>query len=140
MSMSGDDGVPSSQQVDQLLGSSKLALAIENDKYKDLLDNAPVAVAVSRGSGAEQQVVYANRAFEGLLSLAPSDVEGRGWLSLNGFLNEDNPARRWKANRWRWAGWRAGSTLWRCCTARCRPRTPRPTSISGNICPRSRPP
>src|SRR3954467_14054630 len=93
MSMSGDDGVPSSQQVDQLLGSSKLALAIENDKYKDLLDNAPVAVAVSRGSGAEQQVVYANKAFEGLLSLTPSDVEGRSWISLDGFLNEDDPAQ-----------------------------------------------
>jgi two-component sensor histidine kinase len=91
--MSGDDGLPPSQQVDQLLGSSKLALAIENDKYKDLLDNAPVAVAVSRGSGAEQRVVYANKAFEGLLSLAPSDVEGRSWLSLDGFLNEDNPAQ-----------------------------------------------
>src|SRR4051812_4503094 len=91
MSMSGDDGLPSSQQVDRLLGSSKLALAIENDKYKDLLDHAPVAVAVSRGSGAEQHVVYANKAFEGLLSLTPSDVEGRSWLSLDGFLNEDNP-------------------------------------------------
>src|SRR4030088_3034341 len=93
MSMSGDAGLPSSQQVDQLLASSKLALAIENDKYKHLLDHAPVAVAVSRGSGAEQQVVYANKAFEGLLSLAPSDVEGRSWLCLDGFLNEDNPAQ-----------------------------------------------
>jgi two-component sensor histidine kinase len=91
--MSGDDGIPSSQQVDQLLASSKLALAIENDKYKHLLDHAPVAVAVSRGSGAEQRVVYANKAFEGLLSLAPSDVEGQSWLCLDGFVNEDNPAQ-----------------------------------------------
>ena len=52
--MSVDNGIPSSQQVDQILGSSKLAQAIENDKYKHLLDHAPVAVAVSRGSGAEQ--------------------------------------------------------------------------------------
>jgi two-component sensor histidine kinase len=91
--MSADDGIPSSQQVDKLLGSSKLALAIENDKYKHLLDHAPVAVAVSRGSGAEQRVVYANKAFEGLLSLTPSDVEGRSWLCLDGFFNEDNPAQ-----------------------------------------------
>ena len=62
-----DDGVPSSQQVDQLLGSSKLALALENDKYKHLLDHAPVAVAVSRGSGEEQHVVYINKAFENLM-------------------------------------------------------------------------
>src|ERR1700709_2107777 len=91
--MSADDGIPSSQQVDRLLGSSKLALALENDKYKHLLDHAPVAVAVSRGSGTEQQVVYANKAFEGLLSLAPSDVEGQSWLCLDSFLNEDNPAQ-----------------------------------------------
>jgi two-component sensor histidine kinase len=58
-----------------------------------LLDVAPVAVAVSRGSGEEQQVVYANRAFEELLSLAPSDVEGQSWLCLDSFLNEDNPGQ-----------------------------------------------
>ena len=79
--MSGDDGVPSSQQVDQLLGSSKLALAIENDKYKHLLDHAPVAVAVSRGSGAEQQVVYANKAFEGS-AVAGAVRRGRPELAL----------------------------------------------------------
>jgi PAS domain-containing protein len=79
--MSGDDGVPRTQQVDRLLGSSKLAQAIENDKYKHLLDHAPVAVAVSRGSGAEQQVVYANKAFEGLLSLAPVKRSGTARIS-----------------------------------------------------------
>ena len=91
--MNADDGIPSSKQVDQLLGSAKLALAIENDKYKHLLDYAPVAVAVSRGTGDAQRVVYANRAFESLLSLASSDVEGRNWLCLDGFLNEDNAAQ-----------------------------------------------
>ena len=74
--MSGDDGIPS-QQVDQLLGSPRLAHAIESDRYKHLLDHVPVAVAVSRGSGADQRVVYANKAFESLLSLAPTDVEGQ---------------------------------------------------------------
>src|SRR6201991_4602578 len=93
MSMSGDDGVPSSQQVDQLLGSSKLAQAIENDKYKHLLDHAPVAVAVSRGSGDQQHVVYINKAFEHLMSMAAADVEGQSWTCLDGFLNEDRPAQ-----------------------------------------------
>ena len=87
--MSADDGSPSSQQVDQLLGSSKLARAIENDRYKHLLDVAPVAVAVSRGSGAEQHVVYVNRAFETLMSMASADVEGQSWLCLDGFRHED---------------------------------------------------
>jgi two-component sensor histidine kinase len=91
--MNADDGSPPPQQVDAILGSCKLAQAIESDRYKHLLDVAPVAVAVSRGSGGEQQVVYANRAFEGLLSLAPADVEGQSWLCLDGFLNEDVPGQ-----------------------------------------------
>jgi two-component sensor histidine kinase len=91
--MSADDGSPSSQQVDQLLGSSKLARAIENDRYKHLLDVAPVAVAVSRGSRDEQHVVYINKAFENLMSMAQSAVEGQSWLCLDGFLNEDTPGQ-----------------------------------------------
>ena len=88
-----DDGIPSSQQVDQLLGSSKLALALESDRYKHLLDHAPVAVAVSRGSGGEQHVVYINKAFENLMSMAAAHVEGQSWTCLDGFLNEDSPAQ-----------------------------------------------
>src|SRR4051794_35505363 len=99
--MNADDGSPSSQpvgsqpaasqQVDQILGSSKLARAIENDRYKPLLDAAPVAVAISRGSGNEQHIVYANKAFERLMAMASSDVEGQGWLCLDGLRNEDAP-------------------------------------------------
>jgi two-component sensor histidine kinase len=88
--MSADDGLPPSQQVDQILGSPKLALALENDRYKHLLDYAPVAVAVSRGAGTEQHVVYINRAFENLMSMTSADVEGHSWTSLDGFLNEDS--------------------------------------------------
>jgi two-component sensor histidine kinase len=91
--MSADDVIPSSQQVDQLLGSSKLAVALENDKYKHLLDHAPVAVAVSRGAGSEQHIVYINKSFESLMSMAAADVEGQSWTCLDGFLNEDNPGQ-----------------------------------------------
>ena len=91
--MSADDGSPSSQRVDQLLGSSKLALAIENDKYKHLLDHAPVAVGVSRGSADNQRIVYINRSFENLMSVAAADVEGQSWTFFDGFLSEDGPTR-----------------------------------------------
>jgi two-component sensor histidine kinase len=90
--MSADDSNPSSQQVDQFLASSKLARAIENDKYKHLLDYAPVAVAVSRGSRDQQRVVYINKAFEHLMSMAATNVEGQNWTCLDGFLSEDSPA------------------------------------------------
>ena len=91
--MSTDDSHSSSQRVDQLLASSKLALAIENDKYKPLLDHAPVAVAVSRGSRDQQHVVYINKAFEHLMSMAAAEVEGQSWTCLDGFLNEESAAQ-----------------------------------------------
>ena len=90
--MSIDDGAPSSQQVDQILGSSKLASAIENDRYKHLLDHVPVAVAISRGTRDQQHIVYINKAFENLMSMAAADVEGHSWTCLDGFLSEDNPS------------------------------------------------
>jgi two-component sensor histidine kinase len=91
--MSVDNGIPSSQQIDQILGSSKLAQAIENDKYKHLLDHAPVAVAVSRGTRDKQHVVYINRSFEALMSMVAADVEGQSWTCLDGFRNEDDPSQ-----------------------------------------------
>jgi two-component sensor histidine kinase len=87
------DGIPPSQEVDRILGSSKLAQAIESDKYKHLLDHAPVAVAVSRGTSGKQHVVYINRLFENLMSVQAADVEGQSWTCLEGFLNEDDPTQ-----------------------------------------------
>src|SRR3954452_13674930 len=89
--MSGEKGVTPSHEVDQLLGSSRLALAIENNKYRDLLDHVPVAVAVSRGARDAQRIAYVNRAFEALMSMATADVEGQSWLCLDGFRHEDDP-------------------------------------------------
>jgi two-component sensor histidine kinase len=91
--MSTDEGIPSSQQVDQLLSSSRLARAIENDRYKHLLDHMPVAVAVSRGAGRDQHIAYINKAFEHLMSMASAEIEGQSWLCLDGFRNEDNQAQ-----------------------------------------------
>lgn len=89
--MSTNDGLPPSQGVDDILASPRLAQAIESDRYKHLLDHVPVAVAISRG--AEQRIVYVNRMFENLTSMAPDAVQGRDWTCLNGFLSEDNHDR-----------------------------------------------
>lgn len=91
--MSSGDGSTPPEQVDQILASSSLARAIENDRYKHLLDNVPVAVAVSRGSGPDQQIVYVNGAFESLTGLAASDIEGRSWACLDNFKNEDDTSQ-----------------------------------------------
>ncbi len=92
--MSADEGgPPASEQVDQLLGSPKLAAAIENDRYKHLLDHVPVAVAVSRGAAGDQRIAYVNAAFETLLGLTASEVEGQPWQYLDRFADEDDPSR-----------------------------------------------
>ena len=91
--MSADDGLPSSQHVGQILGSSKLASALESDRYKHLLDHVPVAVAISRGTSDQQHIVYVNKAFEILMSLAAADVEGQSWTCLDGFGHEESASR-----------------------------------------------
>lgn len=89
--MSTDDGTTPPEQVDQLLSSPSLVRAIENDKYKHLLDSVPVAVAVSRNSGKTQYIAYANAAFESVTAKTAADVEGKPWSCLDDFLNEDDP-------------------------------------------------
>ncbi len=59
-----DDGVPSSQQVDQLLGSSKLALALESDRYKHLLDHAPVKNVAFRAESIRGQGTWFTLMFD----------------------------------------------------------------------------
>ena len=101
--MSADDGMPSSQQVDQILGSSRLVSAIENDRYKHILDHVPVAVAISRGSCDQQHIVYVNKAFEILMSLPSADVEGQSWTGPRWFSQRtelDHDAGRGD-QRWR---------------------------------------
>ncbi|RJF78832.1 sensor histidine kinase [Rhodopseudomonas palustris] len=90
--MSADEAVPS-QGVDGILGSPKIAVAIGNDRYRHLLDNVPVAVAVSRGQGDVQRIAYINKAFEALLELSPADVEGHSWTCLDTLVSEDDPAK-----------------------------------------------
>lgn len=89
--MSADDATTPPEQVDQILSSPTLVRAIENDRYKHLLDSVPVAVAVSRGTGKVQYIAYANAAFETVTGMPVADVEGKPWSCLDGFLNEDDP-------------------------------------------------
>ena len=91
--MSANDGELPPQGVDQILGSQKLAAAIESDRYKHLLDNVPVAIAVSQGCGEDQRVVYINQAFEALTSLSKADVGGQGWSCLDNFTDQDEAGR-----------------------------------------------
>ena len=69
--------------LEQLLDSPDLAAALESERFKQFLDQVPVAIAVSELEPSER-VVYANLEFERLVGqLAPAIVGGR-WEALPG--------------------------------------------------------
>jgi two-component sensor histidine kinase len=69
--------------VEQLLESPDLAVALESDRFKQFLDQVPIAVAVSELNPVEK-VVYANLEFERLSGQLNTTVVGNGWQSLPG--------------------------------------------------------
>jgi two-component sensor histidine kinase len=68
---------------EQLLESPDLAGALESDRFKQFLDQVPIAVAVSELNPVER-VIYANLEFERLSGQPNSVVLGHGWESLPG--------------------------------------------------------
>jgi two-component sensor histidine kinase len=69
--------------IEQLLESPALADALEGDRFKQFLDQIPIAVAVSQLNPTEK-VVYANLEFERLSGQLNTTVLGHGWQSLPG--------------------------------------------------------
>ena len=70
-------------RVEHLLETSGLAGALESERFKQFLDQVPVAVAVSVLRPVEK-VVYANLEFEQLSGQLNATVLGGGWESLPG--------------------------------------------------------
>jgi two-component sensor histidine kinase len=69
--------------MEQLLESPALAVALESDRFKQFLDQVPIAVAVSELEPVER-VVYANLEFQRLSGQLNTVVLGNGWQSLPG--------------------------------------------------------
>jgi two-component sensor histidine kinase len=69
--------------VERLLDTPGLANALESDRFKQFLDQIPIAVAVSE-LGPVERVVYANLEFERLSGRDAAAVLGAGWESLPG--------------------------------------------------------
>jgi two-component sensor histidine kinase len=72
-----------SDSVEHLLETPGLAVALESERFKQFLDQVPVAVAVSVIQPVEK-VVYANLEFEQLSGQLNTTVLGGGWDSLPG--------------------------------------------------------
>ena len=69
--------------VESLIQSGELADAAGADRFKQFLDQAPVAIAVSELEPTER-IVYANAQFERLTNQAPGDLLGGLWERLPG--------------------------------------------------------
>lgn len=71
------------QPVAQLLNTPALAEALETDRFKQFLDQVPVAIAVSE-LGTVERVVYANIEFERLTGREAAALQGGAWTALAG--------------------------------------------------------
>jgi two-component sensor histidine kinase len=80
-----------SVSVDQLLDTPDLAAALESDRFKQFLDQIPVAIAVSKLEPTEQ-VIYSNLAFEGLTNVSTDQISEAGWASIPGDAVGADPA------------------------------------------------
>ncbi|MDB5449190.1 MAG: histidine kinase [Phenylobacterium sp.] len=69
--------------VEQLLDSPDLADALESDRFKQFLDQVPVAIAVSELNPSER-IIYGNVQFERLTGQPTSDILGQRWERLPG--------------------------------------------------------
>ena len=71
------------KSMERLLETPDLAVALESDRFKQFLDQVPIAVAVSELNPIER-VVYANLEFERLSGQVNTAMLGNGWQSLLG--------------------------------------------------------
>src|SRR3990167_6164502 len=72
-----------SQSVERMMETSDLAVALESDRFKQFLDQVPVAVAVSELNPSER-IVYANLEFERLTGQGGDQILGGRWTDLPG--------------------------------------------------------
>jgi two-component sensor histidine kinase len=78
--------------IEQLLDTPDLAVALESDRFKQFLDQVPVAIAVSELAPAER-VVYANVEFERLVGRSSDEMVGGGWDRLPGEATDPQKQR-----------------------------------------------
>lgn len=70
------------EKVEQILDTPDLADALESDRFKQFLDQVPVAIAVSELKPRER-IIYANLEFERLSGIAAADLDGKSWAVLD---------------------------------------------------------
>jgi two-component sensor histidine kinase len=78
--------------VEDLLASPVVAQVVQHEEFKRFLDHMPFAIAVSKGLGGKQRIVYGNPRFEALVGKSSAEIEGKSWSVLDRFQHEDDQA------------------------------------------------
>jgi PAS domain S-box-containing protein len=87
----------SDEGLNQLLGATDLAGALESEHFKQFLDHIPIAIAVSELHSPEspdERIVYVNMEFERLTGHRAADIEGKSWDFLRGDASANGDQRR----------------------------------------------
>ncbi|WP_426168041.1 sensor histidine kinase [Sandarakinorhabdus sp. DWP1-3-1] len=79
-------------RLDAPIDAAAIAGVMEEDRFKQFLDNIPVAVAVSELKPSEV-VTYANLEFQRLTGRNASDITGKSWRALPGMATDDGDER-----------------------------------------------
>ena len=75
-----------------LLDDGDLASILQSDRFKHVLDQAPIGIAVADLAPPER-IVYANVEFERLAGLSAEAIIGKGWDVLEGMAEGDDAGR-----------------------------------------------
>jgi PAS domain S-box-containing protein len=70
------------EQVIELLATPGLAGALDSERFKQFLDQIPVAIAAAEVKDGER-IVYANPGFEKLSGVTAAEIEGKPWAVLD---------------------------------------------------------
>ncbi|MGH6956553.1 MAG: sensor histidine kinase [Caulobacteraceae bacterium] len=73
--------------LEALVHSSQLVDGLEGDRFKQILDAAPVAIAVAELKAGDR-IVYANEEFERLTGRKAPELIGRAWKDAPGVAND----------------------------------------------------
>lgn len=77
----------------ELLDTPHLADALESERFKQFLDNIPVAVAVAELHPSER-ITYVNLEFERLTGQSSADIKGQPWNSLTAIAAAEDDNQR----------------------------------------------
>jgi two-component sensor histidine kinase len=93
MSVSGDQPANASASAEEIVASPEVVRAVENDEFRPILDQFPIALALARLDGDVHRIWYANTAFATLINCDTGAILGKDWSLVAEFKHETEKSR-----------------------------------------------